>query len=108
MSSKLPSTSIQAYKSLSVEQRQRHHKLILAALNVRNMIYEEIAIAAGFTDKTQVGRRLKELVDDGKIFRLQTTKPTTTGRMAAVYSLYPSGSPTGQLTIPYKQTLAHT
>lgn len=83
-----PSTSHEAFKSVQPEMLAEHYRRILDAIKTLKIgIYEEIAQVAGFTDKNQVSRRLKELEGMELVYKPGTKKPTSTGRQAYQYSL---------------------
>lgn len=87
MSNTLPSTSHAANKEMTAEIRQQHHAKIISALEVLGEgIYEEIADYCGM-EKHQIGRRLKELVDAGKIYNTLKTGLTSTNRKANKYAI---------------------
>lgn len=86
-----PATSHRAAESVAVSaeaQRQRIYWSLIrfgGALNA-----DEIAQREGMTME-QVCRRLPELVRDGRLERLDETRPTRTGRAAHLYRLRPTG-----------------
>jgi predicted ArsR family transcriptional regulator len=83
----LPQTSHDANKEMTAQLRQQHHDKILSSLQVLGeAIYEDIAKHTGM-DRHQVGRRLKELVDAGKIYNTLKTGLTSTGRKANMYAI---------------------
>lgn len=83
----LPSTSHEANALMTKELREQHHAKIISALEVLGeAIYEVIAEHCGM-EKHQIGRRLKELVDAGKIYNTLKTGITTTGRKANKYAI---------------------
>ena len=87
MQSNLPETSHLANKEMTSDIRKMHHDKIMAALEVLGeVIYEVIAEHCGM-EKHQIGRRLKELVDAGKIYNTLKTGITTTGRKANKYAI---------------------
>lgn len=84
---KLPQTSLDAYKSVPDEMKERHHSKILNALKeLKLAIGEEIALKVGM-DKHQIGRRLSELERDQLIYKPGSKKNTSTGRQAFQYAL---------------------
>lgn len=104
----LPQTSHDAGKSMTKELREQHHAKILKSIEaLGEAIYEVIAWHCGM-EKHQVGRRLKELVDAGKIYNTLRTGVTATGRKANMFAIrkpdtvlptpehhYKEGEPTG-------------
>lgn len=83
----LPSTSLEAYKAVPNEMKEKHHSKILDALKeLKLATYEEISLNVGM-DKHQVGRRLKELEIDQLIYKPGSKKNTSTGRSAFEYAL---------------------
>lgn len=83
----VPETSHLANKEMTSDIRKVHHDKIMAALEVLGeAIYEVIAEHCGM-EKHQIGRRLKELVDAGKIYNTLKTGITTTGRKANKYAI---------------------
>lgn len=85
--STLPNTSYEANRQMTKEIREQHHALILSALEqLGEAIYEDIALFIGM-DRHQVGRRLKELVDAGKIYNTLKTGLTSKGRKANKYAI---------------------
>lgn len=104
----LPQTSHDADKSMTKELRELHHAKIISSLEVLGeSIYEVIAEHCGL-EKHQIGRRLKELIDAGKIYNTLKTGITSTGRKANKYAIrkpdtvlptpehhYKEGEPTG-------------
>lgn len=83
----LPQTSHDAGKLMTSEIKELHHAKILSALEVLGEgIYEVIAEHCGM-EKHQIGRRLKELVDAGKIYNTLKTGITSTGRKANKYAI---------------------
>lgn len=93
-SKQLPSTSLEAYKMLPDEMKERHHSKILKALGeLKLAIGEEIALKVGM-DKHQIGRRLSELERDQLIYKPGSKKNTSTGRPAFQYALTVIDPPT--------------
>ena len=83
----LPETSHSANREMTKELREQHHAKIISALEVLGeAIYEVIADREGM-DRHQVGRRLKELVDAGKIYNTLKTGLTSKGRKANKYAI---------------------
>lgn len=83
----LPQTSHDAGKSMTKELREQHHAKILKSIEaLGEAIYEVIAWHCGM-EKHQVGRRLKELVDAGKIYNTLRTGITATGRKANMFAI---------------------
>lgn len=66
---KQPETSLAAYHSLTTDKLRKEHLLIIAALEkLGKGNYEQIASLSKL-DKTEVGRRLSDLVKKGIIYR---------------------------------------
>ena len=85
--SNLPSTSHEANVSMTKELREIHHAKILTSLEaLGEAIYEVIAWHCGM-EKHQIGRRLKELCDAGKIYNTLRTGLTSTNRKANMYAI---------------------
>ncbi len=85
--SQLPDTSHAANREMTKELREEHHAKIISALEaIGAAIYEDIALKVGL-DRHQVGRRLKELVEAGKIYNTLQTGLTSKGRKANKYAL---------------------
>ncbi len=83
----LPETSHLANKEMTKEIRELHHAKIIGALDtLGEAIYEDIALFVGM-DRHQVGRRLKELVEAGKIYNTLKTGLTSKGRKANKYAI---------------------
>lgn len=83
-----PDTSLQAYHSMDGKILAEHYQRILSTLKMLNTaIYEEIATAAGFTDKNQVSRRLKELEIMELVYKTGTKGLTKSNRQAYHYKL---------------------
>lgn len=84
----LAKTSLDAYKSVDGKMLAEHYQRILAALDFLEIaIYEQIADGAGFPDKNQVSRRLKELENMELVYKTGTKAPTKSGRQAYQYRL---------------------
>lgn len=84
---KQPSTSLDAYKSVTVEMRNTHYsKILKALLELKGATYEEIATFVSL-DKHQVGRRLKEMELNELIYKSGIKRPTKSGRYSYVYFL---------------------
>ena len=100
---KQPSTSLEAYKSITVEMRNTHYSKILKALkSLGSGNYEELANHVGI-DKTQIGRRLKEMELEELIFKSGLKRPTKSGRNAYVYYLVGSSQPKTEKEINYSK-----
>ena len=83
----LPETSHLANEQMTKELREQHHAKILSSLeSLGEAIYEVIAWHCGL-DKHQIGRRLKELVDAGKIYNTLKTGLTSKNRKANMYAI---------------------
>lgn len=106
MNHSVPSTSKAAYKQAQQGLIDSHHAKIVSALErIGTGNYEIIAAYVGL-DKHAVGRRLKELEADSKVYKPGTQSPTKTGRMANNYSLCTSGFKTDSAvkeSNPYKK-----
>lgn len=86
---KLPDTSIEAYDK-KLDTILSDHKKIIAALQVLGKAnYEAIANKAKM-DRHAVGRRLKELEIDEKVFKPGSKTKTKRDRLAYDYQLTPS------------------
>lgn len=82
-------TSIAAYRSVQGETIARQYTLILDTFAITGPANAyQIACECGMR-KEQVGRRLKELVEAGKLRETGQRAPTDTGRDAGVYELIP-------------------
>lgn len=88
----LPTTSIEAYKSVSPEMLTTHHSKIIEALRLskKGLMYEQIAAQIKM-DKHQVGRRLSELEAMQIIYKPGEKRLTSTSRSAYVYRLVENG-----------------
>lgn len=88
-----PSTSLEAYKSVTVEMQNNHYSKILKALkSLGSGTYEELSNFVGM-DKHQIGRRLKEMELNELIYKSGTKRATKSGRSAYVYFLVGSNQP---------------
>lgn len=84
---KNPDTSNDAYRAVTLEMLNNHHKRIVGALqNLGTAIYEQIADYTGM-DAVQVGRRLIELERMKIVFKPGTKKKTKKNRDAYEYTL---------------------
>lgn len=84
----IPSTSLAAYKSVSHDMLASHYSRILRALErLGKANYEAISTEAGFTDKNQTSRRLKELELKELVIKTGTKSLTTSGRQAFEYTV---------------------
>jgi hypothetical protein len=83
----LPQTSHDSHKAVSQEMRDKHHAMILEALNVLKLaIGEQIGDYIGL-DVHQVMRRMIELERDEKVYKPLTTGLTSKGRKAMQYAI---------------------
>lgn len=83
-----PQTSLDAYRSMDGKILCEHYQRVLNALNSLYIgIYEQIADKAGFTDKNQVSRRLKELEGMELVYKPGTKGLTKSGRQAYQYKI---------------------
>lgn len=100
---KQPATSLEAYKSVTVEMKNKHYGQILKALKqMGSGTYEEIALFIGLgTD--QVGRRLKEMRDDNLLYISGLKRPTKKGRGAFVHYLTSDSQPKTEREINYSK-----
>lgn len=98
---KQPSTSLEAYKSVTVEMKNTHYSKILKALkSLGSGTYEELANHIGM-DRHQIGRRLKEMELEELIYKSGLKRPTKSGRNAFVYYLVGSSQPKTEKEINY-------
>lgn len=105
---KQPATSIEAYKSVSIEMKNSHWgKIIKALKSLGSGTYEELANHVGM-ERHQIGRRLKEMELDELIYKSGLKRPTKSGRSAFVYYLCNSSQPKTEREVNYskKQTTA--
>lgn len=87
MKRKNPDTSIEAYKSLDPESLNETYKGIIKALNVLGTgTYEDIA-AFLKKDRIAIGRRMKEVMDKGLVYRTGQTKQLKSGRKGFIWAL---------------------
>lgn len=92
----LPSTSLEAYKAVSLEMLTNHHKCILVALKVMGSgTFEQIAVAVAM-EKHQIGRRVSELERMGVIYKPGEKCLTSSNRYAFVYKLVENGEVSAQ------------
>lgn len=106
--STLPETSHLANEQMTSDIRKQHHALILKSIEeLGEAIYEVIAWHCGM-DRHQVGRRLKELVDEGKIYNTLKTGLTSKNRKANKYAIRTSETvlPTTEKFNPTETTAA--
>jgi predicted transcriptional regulator len=90
---KQPQTSLEAYKSVTVEMKNTHYSKILKALkSLGSGTYEEIGNHIGM-ERHQIGRRLKEMELEELIYKSGSKRPTKSGRSAYVYFLVGSNQP---------------
>jgi hypothetical protein len=83
-----PSTSKEAYKSVSIEMLNNHHSKIIKALKeLGSGTYEDIAHYLQWDDKNRASRRLLELERLEIVWKPGAKKPTKSGRQAFVYCL---------------------
>jgi predicted transcriptional regulator len=87
MSRKNPETSIEAYKKLTPEMLNEHHKKILEGLRKLGQATSEEIASEITLAKDQVYRRMNELVAVGIIYNTTVKKPTRSGRAAFVYAI---------------------
>lgn len=100
---KQPSTSLEAYKSVTVEMKNTHYSKILKALkSLGSGTYEELANHIGM-DRHQIGRRLKEMELEELIYKGGVKRPTKSGRNAFVYYLVGSSQPKTEKEINYSK-----
>jgi predicted ArsR family transcriptional regulator len=85
MKRKLPSTSHAANDAMTKDIKEAHYSRILTALRkLRSANYEAIAQQARM-DRHAVGRRLIELLREGKVWKPGGMSKTSTGRNAFTY-----------------------
>lgn len=91
MKRKNPITSTEAWHSIKdTPVLSDHHNKIIAALDeLKEGIYERIALHIGWDDKNRASRRLAELERKGIVRKTGETKNTSSGRKAFVYQLTP-------------------
>jgi predicted transcriptional regulator len=83
-----PTTSHEAYKSMTKGLLSNHHTKIIEALSILGKAtFEEIANYLDWEDKNRAARRLSELEREQIIYKPGEKKPTKSGRNAFVYSL---------------------
>lgn len=93
MSRKLPDTSKAAYESVKPELIPNHHAKILEAFDkVESATYEEAADLCGL-DRIAVGRRISELIKEGKLYRTDLKRKTSTQRDAYLIAKVDAGLP---------------
>ena len=101
---KQPATSLEAYKSVSIEMKNSHWgKIIKALKSLGSGTYEELADHVGM-EKHQIGRRLKEMELEELIFKSGLKRPTKSGRNAYVYYLVGSSQPKTEREVNYSKT----
>lgn len=84
----MPDTSLEANKAAVVEMRAEHYQRIVKALEVlKTANYEKIAEQAGFNDRNQVSRRMKEMEGLGMVYKPGLKSSTSSGRNAYNYCL---------------------
>jgi len=84
----VPQTSHDAYQSVDGKMLADHYQRILQAIKRLDIgIYEQIADEAGFPDKNQVSRRLKELEVMELVYKPGTKGLTKSNRQAYHYKL---------------------
>lgn len=85
-----PQTSLTANRMVTDEMRNEHYKKIVEGLGkLGEATSEEIATITTL-DKSQIYRRMIDLVRLDRIFATGRTKPTRSGRPAATYQLVKS------------------
>lgn len=100
---KQPATSLEAYKSVSIEMKNSHWgKIIKALKSLGSGTYEELADHVGM-ERHQIGRRLKEMELEELIFKSGLKRPTKSGRNAYVYYLVGSSQPKTEKEINYSK-----
>lgn len=83
-----PTTSHEAYKSMTKDLLSNHHAKIVEALNyLGSATFEEIASYLKWDDRNRAARRLSELEREQIIFKPGEKRPTRSGRNAFVYTL---------------------
>lgn len=83
-----PQTSLDAWRSMDGKILADHYCKILTALDLLGTaVYEEIATQAGFTDKTQVSRRLAELERMELVYKTGDKGLTKSNRQAYKYKI---------------------
>lgn len=93
-----PQTSLDAYYSMDGKILAEHYQRILNSLNSLYIgIYEQIADKAGFTDKNQASRRLKELEIMELVYKPGTKGLTKSGRQAYHYKIKTNNIPVPNL-----------
>jgi len=84
----VPQTSHDAYQSVDGKMLADHYQRILQAIKRLDIgIYEQIADEAGFPDKNQVSRRLKELEGMELVYKPGSKGLTKSNRQAYHYKL---------------------
>lgn len=85
---KNPSTSKDAYKSVTIEMLNSHHSKIIKALKeIGSGTYEEIAKYLQWEDKNRASRRLLEMEKLELVWKPGAKKLTKSGRNAFIYCL---------------------
>lgn len=92
--SKVPDTSLAAYRAVTEEMRDNHFSRILKALKVLGRASaEQIALHVGM-DHAQVNRRVSELERKELIWKPGSMVLTKSGRMAYVWTIRGDNQPT--------------
>lgn len=100
---KQPSTSLEAFKSVTIEMKNNHWGKILKALkSLGSGTYEELADFIGM-ERHQIGRRLKEMELEELIYKSGLKRPTKSGRNAFVYYLVGSSQPKTEREVNYSK-----
>ena len=87
-----PTTSHEAYASMTPVILADHYQKILSSLSVLGKaIYEEIAVHNQWQDKNRVSRRIGELERMQLVYKTGEKKLTSSGRNANVYALVTNG-----------------
>jgi hypothetical protein len=87
-----PTTSHEAYASMTSVILADHYQKILSSLKVLGKaIYEEIALQNEWGDKNRVSRRLLEMERMGLVYKTGEKRLTTSKRNANVYALVTNG-----------------
>lgn len=80
-------TSKEAHQN-SRNFKATHHRIIINALNkLKKATYNEIAEECNFRNPNQVSRRMKELVDKGKVIELEPVICKIAGTKCTQYKL---------------------
>ena len=83
-----PKTSIQAYKSMTDDILNNHHRLIVKALlKLGKANFEQIAKYLKWDDPNRAARRMSELERNEIVYKPGAMIKTKSGRNSYVYSL---------------------